>query len=83
MKTNVIPDEVIIELDVRTLPGETSADVDRHLAGAVAYGAGLLSPAVTWTEFLERFHGHDERVDVDSLALATQLWIDVATDLLA
>ena len=29
---------------------------------------------------MSRFHGHDERVDVDSLALTTQLWIDVATN---
>ncbi len=145
VKTNVVPDEVVIELDVRTLPGETAEDVDRHLEealgelssrvtteiihqdestaspldtplweslekamlavypdatllpslvvggtdariyrniGSVAYGAGLLSHSVTWEEFSKRFHGHDERIDVDSLALSTQLWIDVAVDLL-
>ncbi|MEM9710718.1 MAG: M20/M25/M40 family metallo-hydrolase [Actinomycetota bacterium] len=145
VKTNVIPDEVVIELDVRTLPGETAEDVDAHLAealgdlasrvtteiihqdastaspidtplwdslekamlavypeatllpslvvggtdariyrhiGSVAYGAGLLSNSVTWEEFRKRFHGHDERVDVESLGLSTQLWIDVAVDLL-
>jgi hypothetical protein len=27
------------------------------------------------------FHGDDERVDVDSLVLSTQLWEDVARDL--
>ena len=30
-KTNVIPDEVVVEVDVRTLPGETSDEVDAHL----------------------------------------------------
>ncbi|MEM8904484.1 MAG: M20/M25/M40 family metallo-hydrolase, partial [Actinomycetota bacterium] len=35
VKTNVIPDEVVIELDVRTLPGETAEDVDAHLAEAL------------------------------------------------
>ena len=140
VKTNVIPDEVYVEVDIRTLPGETQADVQRHLRAAlgdlydaldveaihedsasaspintpmwdtlatiietahpgspiqpglivcgtdsrffrerdvVAYGAGLFSPSVTLETFSKRFHGHDERVDVESLALSTQLWLDV------
>ena len=28
-------------------------------------------------EFLNRFHGHNERIDTDSLRLTTQLWLDV------
>ena len=28
VKTNVIPDEVVLEVDIRTLPGQTGADVD-------------------------------------------------------
>ena len=43
----------------------------------VAYGAGLFSPSVTLETFSKRFHGHDERVDVESLALSTQLWLDI------
>ncbi len=144
VKTNVIPDSVIIEVDIRTLPGETSADVDAHLAaalgdmadqveteiiqrsdstasptdnplwdaltgsiakaypdakaipsmvtggtdarffrdqGAIAYGAGLLSPAVDTGEFFRRFHGHDERIDVESLRLTIALWLDVVDSL--
>ena len=140
VKTNVIPDRVSIDVDVRTLPGETSADVDAHLKtalgdlyervqteilqdepatasptdnpmwsalekamarpypdltlvpslvtggtdsrffrqkGAVAFGAGLLSPQVSAEDFLMRFHGHNERIDVESLRLTTQLWLDV------
>ena len=140
VKTNVIPDEVVIEVDIRTLPGETSADVEGHLRaalgelydrveveviqedvstasptdnrlwdalvssmsaaypearvvpslvtggtdsrffrqrGAIAYGAGLLSPAVDTSEFFRRFHGHDERIDIESLRLTTRLWLDV------
>ena len=50
--------------------------------GAVAYGAGLFSPTVDPGEFGRRFHGNDERVDVESLGLTTQFWLDVATDLL-
>ncbi len=146
-KTNVIPDRVELDLDVRTLPGVTGADVDAMLAellgdlsdrvevtapasgreatqsptdtplyealvrrveaahpgaeaapwmnvgatdaaffrkaGAVAYGAGLFGPATSLQEFSSRFHGHDERVDVESLGLSTQLWLDVVDDLLA
>lgn len=140
MKTNVIPDDVILEVDIRTLPGETGPEVQAHLdnalgdlagrveveaimndpasisqvntplwdqlaraarrpfptsrltpgmsvgftdariyreLGAVAYGAGLLSPFVTAGEFGSRFHGNDERIDVESLELCTQFWLDV------
>lgn len=43
VKTNVIPDEVIVEVDIRTLPGETSADVEANLNEAL----GDLRDAVT------------------------------------
>ena len=142
VKTNVIPDSVEIDVDIRTAPGD-SEQVDRHLRealgdlfdevevraihddpatfsstdtpmwhllqemmqkahpgaplipslivgatdarfyrdrGSVAYGAGLFSDRVNSADFMSRFHGHDERVDVDSLALTTQLWIDVVTN---
>ena len=49
---------------------------------AVAYGAGLFSPDLDAGDFSRRFHGHDERIDVESLRLTTQLWLDVVTDLL-
>ena len=146
MKTNVIPDDVVLEVDIRTLPGETAAEVRQHLdtalgdlagrveveaimndpasisqvntplwdqlakaakrpfpnsrltpgmsvgftdariyreMGAVAYGAGLFSPELDAGEFGSRFHGHDERIDVESLALTTDLWGHVARDLLS
>ncbi|MEM9467019.1 MAG: M20/M25/M40 family metallo-hydrolase [Actinomycetota bacterium] len=35
VKTNVIPDVVEIEVDIRTVPGETSEDVDAHLHAAL------------------------------------------------
>jgi len=145
MKTNVIPDDVVVEVDVRTLPGEGPDEVDAHLRaalgdladhveveammndqastsrvdtplwdslqravanpfptarltpgfivgftdarvfrdlGSVAYGAGLFSPSLDAAEFGSRFHGHNERIDVESLALTTRLFHDVATDLL-
>ncbi|MGB5755778.1 MAG: M20/M25/M40 family metallo-hydrolase [Acidimicrobiales bacterium] len=140
VKTNVIPDSVTIEVDIRTLPGEEAEDIDAHIRaalgdladqveteviqtnrstasptdnklwetltsaianaypeakvvpsmvtggtdarffrdqGVVAYGAGLLSPSVDTGEFFRRFHGHDERIDVESLRLTCSLWLDV------
>ncbi len=144
VKTNVIPDSVTIEVDIRTLPGEEAEDVEAHLRaalgdlydqvdteviqhgpstasptdnklwetlggaianaypeanvvpsmvtggtdarffrdrGAVAYGAGLLSRSVDTGEFFRRFHGHDERIDIESLRLTCQLWLDVVDNL--
>lgn len=146
-KTNVIPDEVELEVDIRILPGETTGDVEAHLLDAIgpdlmasvdveiihdgrstesstdtalwaalgdsirmsypgarvmpsmvtggtdarffrdrdipAYGAGLLSTKVGMGEFMSRFHGHNERVDVESLRLTTKLWLDVVDRLWA
>ena len=61
--------------------GFTDARVHRDL-GAVAYGAGLMSPSITAGDFSTRFHGNDERIDVESLDLTTNLWLDTITDLL-
>lgn len=61
--------------------GFTDARIYREL-GAVAYGAGLLSPELDSGAFSQRFHGNDERIDVESLRLTTNLWVDVVRDLL-
>jgi acetylornithine deacetylase/succinyl-diaminopimelate desuccinylase-like protein len=145
VKTNVIPDVVDVEVDIRTVPGDNEDEVRRHLDkalgdlaeevevdklfsksaslspidtplwdvlgrvvdahypgarllprlivgftdapyfrdhGAVAYGFGLFSRALTAEAMSGRFHGNDERVDVESLALTTQAWLDVAEQLL-
>jgi acetylornithine deacetylase/succinyl-diaminopimelate desuccinylase-like protein len=68
-------------LSPQTTVGFTDARVYRQM-GAVAYGAGLFSPELDSGDFSSRFHGHDERIDIDSLHLTTQLWLDVVTDLL-
>jgi acetylornithine deacetylase/succinyl-diaminopimelate desuccinylase-like protein len=145
MKANVIPDSITLDVDVRTLPGEGTAEVEAHLRaalgdladhveveillddpasisrtdtplwdalqravsvpfpgaslapqfsvgftdarvfrelGAISYGAGLFSPTVDAAEFGRRFHGHDERVDVESLGLTVELWQRVVADLM-
>ena len=56
--------------------GGTDARFFRH-RGVPAYGAGLLSDKISLAEFLNRFHGHNERIDTESLQLTTQLWLDV------
>jgi len=143
-KTNVIPDQVEIQVDIRTLPGETEDDVHHHLrealgdlyvtveiegnddpstaspvdtplwdtistvsgrlvdgsalvpfvmvggtdnryfrrAGSVGYGFGLFSKRLTFEDYATMFHGNDERIDQESLALCTTLWEEVAKDLL-
>ncbi len=60
----------------RITAGGTDATFFRD-AGSVAYGFGLLSPAVTYEDFSSRFHGNDERIDVESLRLTTQCWLDL------
>ena len=61
--------------------GFTDSRIYRRM-GAVAYGAGLLSPEIRPADFGYRFHGNDERIDVESLRLTTQFWLDVVRDFL-
>jgi acetylornithine deacetylase/succinyl-diaminopimelate desuccinylase-like protein len=144
-KTNTIPDVVDLEIDIRTIPGDTLETVRGYLAdalgelaskvdvtmlqtgeptrsptdnvlwdavrgqvqtacpgtelvpgmivggtdarfyrhrGAVAYGAALFSPGVTFESFGQRFHGNDERIDVDSLGLSGEFFYGVTKTLL-
>ncbi|MEY2469550.1 MAG: hypothetical protein QOF21_2248, partial [Actinomycetota bacterium] len=145
-KTNVIPDRVELEVDIRTLPGQTGPEIramlDEVLAelsdrvsievitdelstaspvdtplwdslnrvssalvpggaecvpfltvgatdarffrrmGIPAYGFGLFSNHLTYEDYGLMFHGDDERVDVESLRLSTELWRAVSHDLL-
>lgn len=145
VKTNVIPDSVELEVDIRTLPGQTAEDIDAMLAdalgdladrvevevthqdpasaspmdsplwdvlarasrtfyddattipylsvggtdarffrrlGVTSYGYGLFSKAMSMEDYGVMFHGDDERVDVESLRLSTELWDVVCRDLL-
>ena len=143
IKTNVIPDTVDLEVDIRTLPGQSEQDIRAMLdealgdlsgavdiqaqsndpataspvetplwdslqrvterlvpgarnipfiivgatdsrffrrAGMVAYGAGLFSDRISFADFASMFHGDNERIDQESLRLATELWIGLAKD---
>lgn len=136
-KTNVIPDTVELEVDIRALPGQTSDDVRRMLdeviddlrdsveivriageeatsspldtplwaamqraaasvspgvkvvpslmagatdarffraAGVTSYGFGLMSGRIPLDELVTMFHGDNERIDLESLRLTTEMW---------
>jgi acetylornithine deacetylase/succinyl-diaminopimelate desuccinylase-like protein len=47
-------------------------------AGTITYGFGLLSETLTRAEYWSRFHGVDERIDLESLELSAHGWHDVA-----
>jgi acetylornithine deacetylase/succinyl-diaminopimelate desuccinylase-like protein len=63
------------------LVGATDARFFRRI-GATAYGAGLYSERISFAEFASMFHGDDERIDLESLRLQTELWEGVVRDLL-
>ena len=46
--------------------------------GSIAYGAALFSPGVTFESFGRRFHGNDERIDIDSLGLSADFYYELA-----
>ena len=68
-------------LQQQLVMGFTDARIFRRM-GSIAYGAGLFSPDIDAADFSARFHGNNERVDVESLRLTTQLWLDVVRDLM-
>lgn len=61
--------------------GATDARWYRRL-GTVGYGFGLFSPELSLDDFGARFHGDDERIDVQSLGLSAALFEAVAAELL-
>jgi len=68
-----------------TVPFLTTGATDARYAralGTVAYGFGLHSPAIGFEQYGAMFHGVDERVDVESLRLSTEMWMALADDFL-
>jgi acetylornithine deacetylase/succinyl-diaminopimelate desuccinylase-like protein len=60
--------------------GATDSRYFRQNLGTVCYGYGLLSERIPFNEFAQMFHGDNERVDQESLRLATELWIRTAKE---
>ncbi len=72
--------------DAETVPylsvGATDARFFRWKQ-AVSSGFGLFSTKMSFEDYGQMFHGDNERVDIESLVLSTQLWDAVARDLLS
>jgi acetylornithine deacetylase/succinyl-diaminopimelate desuccinylase-like protein len=144
-KINVIPDQVDLQIDIRTLPGDGEAEVRAMLddalgdlsskveliashddpsttspidtplwdslervtqafyegskivpfmtvgatdarffrrLGTTSYGFGLFSTDLSFEDYGAMFHGDDERIDVKSLELSTDMWTALSRDLL-
>ena len=64
------------ELVPAMIVGLTDARFFRH-RGVTAYGAGLMSRELSAADFSSRFHGHNERVDADSVNLTTSFFAAV------
>jgi acetylornithine deacetylase/succinyl-diaminopimelate desuccinylase-like protein len=62
--------------------GATDARFFRR-RGITSYGFGLFSTNLSFEDYGTMFHGDDERVDVESLRLSTDMWGVLAHDLLA
>ena len=61
--------------------GATDARFFRRL-GTTSYGFGLFSTDMSFEDYGSMFHGDDERIDVGSLGLSTDLWEALSRDLL-
>ncbi len=69
----------------RVVPAMTSGGTDAKYfrwKGVPSYGFGLHSARIPHTEYPLMFHGHNERVDVDSLRLSTEMWEALCRDFL-
>ncbi|MCP3937885.1 MAG: M20/M25/M40 family metallo-hydrolase [Actinomycetia bacterium] len=55
------------------MPGATDARFWRQ-RGSVAYGVGICDDRTTFSDLLARFHGHDERISVESLERTSELY---------
>jgi acetylornithine deacetylase/succinyl-diaminopimelate desuccinylase-like protein len=62
--------------------GATDARYFRR-KGVVSYGYGLMSEKIPFGEFAKLFHGNNERVDTDTLALMTPLWEGAVREMLS
>ncbi|HEV8063625.1 MAG TPA: M20/M25/M40 family metallo-hydrolase, partial [Acidimicrobiales bacterium] len=61
--------------------GATDARFFRRL-GSICYGYGMFSERLSFEQFAVMFHGDDERVDVESLQMSTDMFEQLARDFL-
>lgn len=80
-RSNPLWDAIVDSIEVHTgsrrvVPALMTVATDARFfrrRGTVAYGVGLFDDRLSFGEFLSLFHGHDERVSVESILLTTQL----------
>lgn len=65
------------------LPGGTDCRYYRGIGGAVAYGANLLEPSLTFGDLTRRFHGDNERIGLRSLWTSVQFYSLMVKHLMA
>jgi len=60
-----------------TMTVGTDARFWRSKAGTIAYGVGLFDDRMHFSEMLALFHGHDERVTVESVHRTETLYVEI------
>ena len=76
--TRLMPDSRVVPI---ITTGGTDAKFFRW-KGVPAYGFGLHSTRIPYTEYPLMFHGHNERVDTESLKLSALMWEALCRDFL-
>jgi acetylornithine deacetylase/succinyl-diaminopimelate desuccinylase-like protein len=74
-----------IEGHRRLLPAMMNVATDARFwrkRGTIAYGVGLFDDRMDFSEMLALFHGHDERVSVESVERTTRLYTEIFKRLL-
>jgi acetylornithine deacetylase/succinyl-diaminopimelate desuccinylase-like protein len=67
------------------VPAMTTGGTDARFfrwKGIPSYGFGLHSTRIPYTEYPVMFHGHNERVDTESLRLSAEMWEALCRDFL-
>jgi acetylornithine deacetylase/succinyl-diaminopimelate desuccinylase-like protein len=62
--------------------GSTDARQFRRIFGTAAYGFGMWSDRLNLDQISTMGHGDDERIDIKSLEMSTELWDALVRDFL-
>ena len=76
--TKLMPNSTVV-------PAMTTGGTDARFfrwKGIPSYGFGLHSLRIPYTEYPVMFHGHNERVDTESLRLSAEMWEALCRDFL-
>jgi acetylornithine deacetylase/succinyl-diaminopimelate desuccinylase-like protein len=82
---NALWDAVTAYPGAKLIPGLITGGTDARFyreRGSVAYGAGLFSGKMDFATFGARFHGNDERIDIESIGMSAEYFYGITKDLL-